>query len=75
MDEFQKGKPLPAGRWAAVTVPTTVIDGGKSPAWMRNANAAIASAVPGSTYQTLPGQAHMVKANVLAPALTEHFTA
>lgn len=74
-DEFQKGKPLPAGRWATVNVPTAVIDGGKSPAWMRNANAAVAAAIPGSTYRTLPGQTHMVKADVLASALTQHFTA
>jgi hypothetical protein len=56
-------------------VPTAVIDGGKSPAWMRNANAAIASAVPGSTYRTLQGQTHMVKADVLASALAQHLTA
>lgn len=75
VDEFQKGNPLPAGRWTAVTVPTAVIDGGKSPDWMRNANAALAAAIPGSTYRTLPGQTHMVKADVLASALTQHFTA
>ncbi|GAA0323249.1 alpha/beta hydrolase [Actinoallomurus spadix] len=75
VNEFQQGRPLPADRWASVTVPTAVIDGGKSPAWMRNANAALAAAVPGSAYRTLPGQTHMVKAAVLAPALVEHFTA
>ncbi|MEV5753386.1 alpha/beta hydrolase [Actinoallomurus sp. NPDC052308] len=75
VDEFMKGRPLPSGRWASVTVPTAVIDGGKSPAWMRNANAALAAAVPGSTHRTLPGQTHMVKADVLAPALVRHFTA
>lgn len=75
VDEFERGKPLPAGRWASVSVPTAVIDGGKSPAWMRNANAAIAAAVPGSIYRTLPGQTHLVKANVLASALVQHFTA
>lgn len=75
VNEFEKGEPLPAGRWASVAVPTAVIDGGKSPAWMRNANAALAAAIPGSAYRTLPGQTHMVKAAVLAPALTEHFTA
>jgi pimeloyl-ACP methyl ester carboxylesterase len=73
--EFQRGNPLPAGRWASVTVPTAVIDGGKSPAWMRNANAAVAAAIPGSTHRTLPGQTHMVKASVLAAALARHFAA
>lgn len=75
VDEFEKGRPLPAGRWSALTVPTAVIDGGKSPAWMRNANAALAAAVPGATYRTLPGQTHMVKPAVLAAAVTGHFTA
>ncbi|MCO5999672.1 alpha/beta fold hydrolase [Actinoallomurus rhizosphaericola] len=75
VNEFQKGRPLPAGRWASVTVPTAVIDGGKSPAWMRNANAALAAGIPGAAYRTLPGQTHMVKAGALAPALTRHFTA
>jgi pimeloyl-ACP methyl ester carboxylesterase len=75
VDEFMKGKPLPAGRWASMTVPTAVIDGGKSPAWMRNANAALAAAIPGSAYRTLPGQTHMVKPDALASALAEHFTA
>jgi hypothetical protein len=28
----QRGKPLPAGRWASVTVPALIMDGGKSPA-------------------------------------------
>ncbi|GAA4616837.1 alpha/beta hydrolase [Actinoallomurus liliacearum] len=75
VDEFMKGRPLPAGRWASVAVPTVVIDGGKSPAWMRNANAALSAAIPGSAHRTLPGQTHMVKADVLAPALVRHFTA
>lgn len=65
----QTGKPLSRERWAHVSVPTVVIDGGKSPAWMRNAGRALADVLPGATYQTLPGQTHMVKAEVLAPAL------
>jgi pimeloyl-ACP methyl ester carboxylesterase len=74
VEEFQRGRPLPAGRWASVTVPTAVIDGGKSPDWMRNANAALAAAVPGSVHRTLPGQTHMVEPAVLASALVQHFT-
>lgn len=64
-----------AGRWDRVTVPTAVIDGGKSPAWIRNANADLAAAVPGSTDRTLPGQTHMVKAGLLASAGAERFIA
>ncbi|MCU1280049.1 MAG: hydrolase [bacterium] len=75
MSEGQRGKPFPAQRWSSVAAPTLVIDGGKSPAWMRNGNAAVARAVPKAQYKTLPGQTHMVKPKVLAPVLTEYFAA
>ncbi|MFN3428872.1 MAG: alpha/beta fold hydrolase [Candidatus Sericytochromatia bacterium] len=71
----QTGKPLARDRWAQVSAPTLVIDGGKSPAWMRHAARAIANVLPGATHQTLPGQTHAVKAEVLAPALVAFFRA
>ncbi len=74
LDGLQRGQPLPPDRWSGVRVPTLVIDGGKSPAWMRNAQRALAAAVPGAATRTLPGQTHMVKATVLGPALMEFFT-
>jgi len=64
----QQGRPLDASDWAGITAPVTVVDGGKSPAWMRNGNAHLAD-VLGAAYTTLPGQTHMVKPKVLAPAL------
>ena len=73
VEPFQQGRPLPADRWVAMTMPTLVIDGGKSPAWMRNGMRALASAIPGARYETLPGQTHMVKAAVLAPVLSGFF--
>jgi pimeloyl-ACP methyl ester carboxylesterase len=73
MEQFQRGRPLPRGRWSGVTAPTLVIDGGKSPAWMRSGNRALADALPASSYKTLPGQTHMVKIPVLAPVLAEFF--
>ena len=72
--EHQRGKPLTAEEWAAVKVPTLVAAGGKSPAWMANGTRALAGALPDATYRTLPGQNHMVKAQVIAPVLTEFFT-
>jgi pimeloyl-ACP methyl ester carboxylesterase len=72
---YQKGQPLPATRWRGATVPTLVMDGGKSPAWMRNATRAVASVVPNATYRTLDGQTHMVKPKALAPPLIEFFRA
>jgi hypothetical protein len=39
---------------------------------MRNAQAAIAAALPHGHLVTLSGQTHMVKPAVLAPAVTRH---
>jgi pimeloyl-ACP methyl ester carboxylesterase len=73
VQDNQRGEPLPAGRWASVTVPSLVMDGGKSPAWMRNANHALASVLPNAQYRTLEGQTHMLKAKAHAPVLVEFF--
>ncbi len=67
----QLGEPLP--RWD-VDADTLVIAGGKSHAWMINANRALAEAT-GATYRTLEGQNHMVRASKLAPVLKAHFKA
>jgi pimeloyl-ACP methyl ester carboxylesterase/uncharacterized protein YndB with AHSA1/START domain len=72
---LQAGQPLPRDRWLAIDMPTLVLDGGKSPPWMRNASKALADVLPGAKYQTLPDQTHMVKAPVLAPVLVEFFGA
>jgi pimeloyl-ACP methyl ester carboxylesterase len=72
--KYQRGQPLPAGSWAAVTMPTLVMDGGKSPAWIRNANRSLAAVLPNAQYRTLEGQTHVVKAKAHAPALVEFFT-
>ena len=68
-----QGRPFPEGKWSMVTVPVLVMGGGKSPAWMQNAMKAWAHAFPNAVHQTLAGQTHMVKQDVLAPALIEFF--
>jgi pimeloyl-ACP methyl ester carboxylesterase len=73
VQDNQRGKPLPANRWTSVTVPTLVMDGGKSPAWMRHANRSLANVLPNARHRTLEGQTHMVKAEALAPTLVEFF--
>jgi len=75
IQDHQRGTPLSSSEWAAVKAPTLVAAGGKSPAWMTNATRALADALPDATYRTLPGQTHIVKPQVLAPALTEFFSA
>ncbi|WP_326565628.1 alpha/beta hydrolase [Amycolatopsis rhabdoformis] len=74
MDGNQAGRPLPDERWSGIAAPSLVVDGGKSPQWMRNGVAQLAQRLPGSTYRTLPGQTHLVKAQALAPVLAEFFT-
>jgi pimeloyl-ACP methyl ester carboxylesterase len=71
--ELQHGRPLPADRWSSISAPTTVICGGKSPAWMRSAMRELAAVVPGAQHRTLEGQTHVVKPRALAPMLTETF--
>jgi pimeloyl-ACP methyl ester carboxylesterase len=45
---------------ARIAAPTLVLDGGASPDWMRAAAAAVAAAVPGATYRTVPGEDHAI---------------
>jgi pimeloyl-ACP methyl ester carboxylesterase len=65
---------LPRDKWSVITIPTLVMAGGKSPAWMRNAMRAWADVLPNSVHQVLPGQTHMVKQAVLVPALSSFFS-
>ena len=67
------GKPCLAQRWAAATVPTLVMDGGKSPAWMRHVMRELADVLPNAKYDTLDGQTHMLKPQAVAPVLVEFF--
>jgi pimeloyl-ACP methyl ester carboxylesterase len=67
----QTGSPLRPEDFAAVTMPTLVMDGGKSPAWMRNGMRSLAGLLPDARYLTLDGQTHIVKPRVLAPAVVE----
>jgi hypothetical protein len=65
----QQGRPLPEGYYDAVSSPTLVLVGGKSPTYMHTGQAAIAAAVPDARLETLPGQTHMVKARAVAPVV------
>ena len=67
------GKPLAARQWAAITAPTLVVCGGKSPVWMRHAMQALANVLPNAQHRTLEGQTHIVKAEAIAPVLAEFF--
>ena len=59
---------------AHVTIPVTVLTGGASPAWLREAGQALASALPNAEVRELPNQTHDVDPATLAEALTQTFT-
>jgi pimeloyl-ACP methyl ester carboxylesterase len=79
MGDTQRGDPLPLRKWAAVSVPTLVLDGttlmGRADlhAFMRHGADALASLLPHAQRRTLEGRDHGPAAQVLAPALTEFF--
>jgi pimeloyl-ACP methyl ester carboxylesterase len=76
LEGTQAGRPLPAERWAALTVPTLVLDGGDSPEFMHSGAQALADLKPRViTRHTLPGQTHAVDVHTLADVLTEYFAA
>ncbi len=66
---------LPQRRLAAIRTPTLVIGGGKSESRLQAAVAATADAVPNARRQTLKGQTHNVKPEVLTPVLLDFFAA
>ena len=70
---YRRGQPLPDRHYAAIGVPTLLVAGGKSPAYMQNAPVAIAAQIPGAATVILAGQTHEVKAKALAPVLASHF--
>ena len=67
-----QGKPLVLEEWAAVSQPTVVLAGAKSPAQLRNAARALAEVLPNATHRELPGQSHNPSMKALAPVLIEH---
>lgn len=70
LDGLGDGTDLPTDRWGRVAVPTLVLHGSKSPAWMGRGVAALNRLLPNSTHGVLDGQTHMVKPDPLAVAVT-----
>jgi pimeloyl-ACP methyl ester carboxylesterase len=66
---------VPTERLASLTVPTLVIDGGASPAFLQNAAQVVAHALPTAKLRTLEDQTHDVAPEVLAPVLEKFFAA
>lgn len=71
--DYQRGKPLTTQQWNSVKIPMIFLTGGKSPTWMQNSMSALTNAFPKAQHQTLKGQTHDVKPEVLTPILIEFF--
>lgn len=56
--DVQTGKALPAGRWAALKVPSQVMVGSRSEEFFHNGAKALAKLQPTVTYQSLEGGSH-----------------
>ena len=70
--ELTKDLP-PLDRVTEVTIPTQIIVGEKSPAFMQQVANQLTDAMPTATYKLLAGEDHMVSAKVLLPMLTAFF--
>ncbi|GGT30656.1 alpha/beta hydrolase [Streptomyces kurssanovii] len=64
---------VPTALLASVTARVMVVDGGASPAGMRDVARAVATALPHGHHRTLTGQTHEVAPHVLAPTLVRFF--
>jgi pimeloyl-ACP methyl ester carboxylesterase len=73
MHPEQHGRPLPREWGAEVTMPTLVMDGGKSPAWMRNAAQGLADVLPTARHLTVDDCDHAVPPETIAPILADFF--
>lgn len=66
---------LPVDAAKAATMPTLVLDGSESPAFMHEAADALAKAMTHAERKTLEGQTHEVSPEALAPVLVTFFKA
>jgi pimeloyl-ACP methyl ester carboxylesterase len=65
------GDPMDTEQWAPIEQPVLVVNGGKSPGWMKTSTRALAAAVPGAGHTEVPGQNHVIKATAIAPVIAE----
>jgi pimeloyl-ACP methyl ester carboxylesterase len=66
---------VPVDKAANVAVPTLVMNGSASEAFMYDTATALAKAMPNAQHRTLEGQTHAVSPEVIAPVLVEFFSA
>jgi hypothetical protein len=64
---------VPTETFATISIPVLAMDGGASPANLRDPAGVIAEACPNGERLTLPGQTHEVSADVVGPVLAKFF--
>jgi hypothetical protein len=73
MGDSTRGGTIPVDLVGGVTLPTLVLCGGASPAWMVDTTRQIADTMPNGRHCVLEGQEHVVTPELLAPVLAEFF--
>ncbi|HEX8036597.1 MAG TPA: alpha/beta hydrolase [Ktedonobacterales bacterium] len=73
MGDTMDGDPRPLRQWASVAVPTLVMDGGMSPAFMHHGAEELVSVLPNGQHRRLIGQDHGPADEVLVPVLVAFF--
>ena len=73
MGDTMQGNPSSIKRFASVVVPTLVMDGGASPAFMHHGAELLVNTLPHAQHRRFPGQEHGVANEILVPALIEFF--
>jgi pimeloyl-ACP methyl ester carboxylesterase len=73
MGDTSRGGTIPEDVVWAVSIPTLVIAGGKSPDFFRDAAARISELLPNGKHAVLEGQDHGAPADVVAPVVAEFF--
>jgi pimeloyl-ACP methyl ester carboxylesterase len=68
------GAPLNPEEWAAVTTPTLVMTGAKSPSVLQQGSRALAQVLPNAELRVLEGVSHNPKMKLLAPVVVEFLT-
>ncbi|MGW6282794.1 alpha/beta fold hydrolase [Kribbella sp. NPDC055071] len=63
------GTPMDSAQWAGIACPVLVVNGGKSPGWMKTSTRVLADAVPAADHTEVPGQNHMIKTAAIAPVI------
>jgi len=71
MGSTMSGRPLPADRWAAVSVPTLVMYGRGTEPWLIAAARALAGLLPTASLRAVEGAQHNAEPEVLAPELRQ----